>query len=154
MMWLKKFMLCFKNKKWMRGIWGGLSLAYPFLIYYFSDDFSMSCPIAPLLYPVMMSFGVAAFFGGSLLFPPPLIERIARLSEPNLGPKGVAYTRKVTMAWFIFSLLNAMISLTTALYGNLELWTLYNGFISYLLMGSLFLSEYGFRQYYKRRISE
>jgi uncharacterized membrane protein len=196
-------MNCFKNKKWLGGVWLGMSLAYPFLIYFFSDAFSITylmvgmislcllrafyplCKkprslmpfqkrslflavfvtllvsglyfwkgaIAPLLYPVIMSLGVAVVFGGSLLFPPSLIEQIARVSEPNLGPSGVAYTRKVTLGWVIFSLMNAMVSLMTALYGDLALWALYNGLIFYLLIGALIIGEYVFRNYCKIKTS-
>lgn len=105
--------------------------------------------IAPLLYPVFMSLGVALVFGNTLLYPPSMIERFARLSEPNLDAAGVLYTRKVTLIWVVFCLLNAALSLTTVLLGDLELWTLYNGCISYVLMGVLMVGEYVVRPYVK-----
>jgi uncharacterized membrane protein len=107
--------------------------------------------IAPLFYPAVMSFGVASLFGGSLLFPPSLVEQLARVSEPNLSAKGVTYTRKVTIMWFVFCLTNGALSLITVFCGDLELWSLYNGCCAYVLMGCLFLGEYGIRQYCKRR---
>ncbi len=83
----------------------------------------------------------AAVFGLSLLFPPTIVERIARITEPNLPPGGVVYTRRVTAIWAVFLLFNAVVSAATALWGTLAQWTLWNGLISYLLMGTLFAGE-------------
>ncbi|MBW8309794.1 MAG: hypothetical protein K0M45_09235 [Candidatus Paracaedibacteraceae bacterium] len=103
--------------------------------------------IIPLLYPVAINLMVAGAFGVSLLYPPSLIERIARQMKHNLDERGIAYTRQVTKVWFGFGLMNTGISFLTALHGDLKIWALYNGFISYLLMGSLFIVEYSVRQY-------
>jgi len=97
-------------------------------------------------YPVIVSLTVAAAFGWSLLFPPTLVERIARLSEPALSAQGIAYTRRVTWLWFFFLLMNATVSLMTVLWGTLAQWMLWNGFVSYLLMGALFAGEYVVRK--------
>jgi len=93
-------------------------------------------------YPVIVSLSVASYFGFSLLFPPTAVERIARLTEPCLSPRGVAYTRRVTWIWLVFLLLNAAVSLSTILWGTMAQWTLWNGLVSYLLMGVLFIGEY------------
>ena len=105
----------------------------------------------PLFYPVCMNLVIAFIFGGSLVYPPTIIERIARRREPNLDERGVAYTRQVTNVWFGFCLINAMISLCTVMSGNLKLWTLYNGVISYGLMGILFVGEYCVRYHLRRQ---
>jgi uncharacterized membrane protein len=105
-------------------------------------------PLAGLQsYPILLSLGFAGLFAHSLWQPPTVIERIARLREPNLPPSAVAYTRKVTAVWLGFFLANAAISAATAIGGSLELWTLYNGFISYVIMGVLFISEWILRGY-------
>ncbi len=101
-------------------------------------------------YPVLISLSVAFMFGLSLVFPPSLVERIARLSEPDLPPAGVAYTRKVTIIWTGFLLINAAISAALALWGTLADWTLWNGLLSYLLMGALFAGEWIVRKRIKR----
>ena len=97
--------------------------------------------LAALIYPVMISLSVAAIFGLSLLFPPSLVERIARRREPDLNQQGVRYTKRVTQIWFVFLLSNASISAGTAIWGTVAEWTLWNGLISYLLMGLLFAGE-------------
>ena len=56
----------------------------------------MSPVIAARAYPVAISLAMAAIFAASLRHPPTIVERIARLSEPDLPPEGVAYTRQVT----------------------------------------------------------
>lgn len=92
-------------------------------------------------YPVLMSLCFAAAFGISLLRPPSLVEMIARMRQPDLPAAGICYTRRVSLVWFVFLLVNAAISAATALSGDLALWTLYNGLIAYLLSGLLFGGE-------------
>lgn len=93
-------------------------------------------------YPIVVSVSMACVFGCSLLFPPTFVERIARLQDPHLNAAGVAYTRKVTQVWMCFCLVNAALSYLTSLHPNPTLWTLYNGCISYILMGGLMAAEY------------
>lgn len=75
-----------------------------------------------------------------------MIKRLARLEDPDLPPKGVAYTRKVTQVWSVFFLCNAAVSLATILYGDRWLWGFYNGFVSYILMGLLMAAEMAVRR--------
>jgi len=92
-------------------------------------------------YPAAMNAGMLVLFGGSLLRPPSMVERFARLAEPQLSPAGVRYTRRVTQVWCGFFIANGGIALWTAFYASREQWALYNGFIAYILMGSLFVGE-------------
>jgi uncharacterized membrane protein len=109
-------------------------------------------PVAAMTaYPILVSLGFAAVFGHSLLRGPSIVERIARLRDPHLPDWVVAYTRHVTTVWVGFFLLNAAISAATALSGDLQLWTLYNGVVSYALMGTLFAGEFAVRTYLRRR---
>jgi uncharacterized membrane protein len=48
------------------------------------------------LYPVVVNLTLLFVFGVSLWRGPPVVERLARLSEPDLPPEGVRYTRRVT----------------------------------------------------------
>jgi uncharacterized membrane protein len=96
--------------------------------------------------------GFAAVFGHSLLWPPTIVERIARFSHPELPLEVNSYLRKVTIAWLMFFIVNAGISGATAASGSLRLWTLYNGLISYLAMGVMFATEFVVRQFVRRRL--
>ncbi|MFP2905794.1 hypothetical protein ACLESD_12200 [Pyxidicoccus sp. 3LFB2] len=94
------------------------------------------------LYPLLVNGLLLTVFATSLAFPPTVIERLARLREPELPPSGVAYTRRVTQVWCGFFVLNGGISLGTALWGTDATWALYNGLLSYGLMGLLFAGEW------------
>lgn len=102
--------------------------------------------LAVKAYPVVISLSTAAIFIFTLIYPPSAIERIARITEPDLPPEGVAYTRKVTIVWVIFMFANALISAATAIWGSLEQWTLWNSLLSYIAMGTLFTIEYAIRK--------
>ena len=97
-------------------------------------------------YPVIMNLFFFCVFLYSLKNPPPLIERVARLMEPELPPRGVLHARQVTIAWSVFFVVNGGLAFYTALYSSMEFWTLYNGLLSYLLMGLMFAVEYGVRR--------
>lgn len=103
------------------------------------------------LYPVLVSLTLLCVFSVSLMYPPTVIERLARLQEPELPPSGVAYTRLVTQVWCGFFVLNGGVSLWTALWASDALWALYNGMISYVMMGILFVGEWLLRKRMKAR---
>ncbi len=94
-----------------------------------------------LFYPVLVNGAFLAVFGSSLSASQTVIERIARLSEPELPTAAIAYTRKVTIAWCIFFSINGLIALWTTQQDRM-VWTLYNGAISYLLTGLMFAGEW------------
>lgn len=94
------------------------------------------------LYPVLVNAVMLGVFAYSLVTPPSLIERLARMKEPDLAPEGVLYTRRVTQIWCAFFLINGSIALATALWASAAVWSLYNGVIAYAMMGTLFGGEY------------
>lgn len=99
-----------------------------------------------LFYPVVVNILLLTLFSYSLFRPPSIIERLARLTEPELSPLAVAYTRKVTLVWCVFFVINGTLALATCLYGDMHLWALYNGGLSYLLIGSLMGLEWIIRK--------
>lgn len=103
------------------------------------------------LYPVAINLGMLGLFGYSLLRPPSMIERLARLREPDLPLFAIAYTRRVTQVWCVFFAVNGGICLATALWATPAVWSMYTGGISYLAMGTLFAGEYLVRLYVKRQ---
>ena len=108
--------------------------------------FAMGSQTTLYYYPVMINVILFVLFAQSLLYPPTVIEQIARLRDPALPPSGVAYTRKVTIVWLVFFVFNGSVALATAVHGDVALWSLYNGLIAYLLMGALFLVEFVIRR--------
>ena len=97
-------------------------------------------------YPVLINLLLLLIFGSSLRYGPPLIERLARLQEPDLPVHAIAYTRKVTMAWVMFFAANAAVAAGLTLWAPRSWWLLYNGFIAYLLIGLMFAIEWLVRQ--------
>lgn len=105
-----------------------------------------------MYYPVAINVLLLILFSHSLKQPQTIIERLARLSEPDLPTHAILYTRRVTQVWCIFFIINGVIALITCLIGDMALWTLYNGGISYLLMGLLMAFEWCIRQKIKHKI--
>ncbi|WP_323846040.1 hypothetical protein [Microbulbifer magnicolonia] len=99
-----------------------------------------------LWYPVLCNAILLAVFAYSLRQPQTVIERLARLREPDLPPEGVAYTRRVTQVWCGFFVANGAIAAATVFAGDMQLWTLYNGLVSYGLMGLLLGGEWLLRR--------
>lgn len=100
------------------------------------------------LYPVLINLGMLALFGWSLFQPSTIIERLARLQEPELPPSAIIYTRNVTKVWCLFFVVNGAIA-GLSVFASDWFWAVYNGLVSYLMMGSLFALEWVYRQYYR-----
>jgi uncharacterized membrane protein len=101
-------------------------------------------------YPVAINLAVFLLFFSSLFARMPVVERIARLREPELPPEGVRYTRVVTQVWAAFLAVNTVVASWTALYASDWVWAAYNGGVAYLLMGALFAGEYLVRRRVRR----
>jgi len=103
-----------------------------------------------LLYPAAVSLSLLLLFGRTLLQPPSMVERFARLTEGDLSPVGVRYTRQVTQVWCVFFVFNAAIAIATV-FASREYWVLYNGLVAYVLMGILFAGEWLVRSRQRNR---
>lgn len=102
------------------------------------------------LYPMLVNAGAALYGMYTLFYPPSAIERLTRmLGTPVEGP-AVAYTRVLTLVWVVFFVGNGIMAAYTALAASTAIWTIYNGLISYLLIGLLFAVEYPVRIYYRK----
>lgn len=99
-------------------------------------------PWAARAYPVVMSLAGAAAFGVSLPRGPSLVERMALLVEPALDARGRRYTWWVSALWTCVLTGNAAVAAWLGAFGSLEAWTLWNGLLSYLLMGAVFGAEW------------
>ncbi|CAJ1902995.1 hypothetical protein HLBENOHH_03670 [Aeromonas dhakensis] len=106
-----------------------------------------------LYYPLAVSLALLCLFGWSLTRPMSLVERLARLQDPALPSAAIGYTRRVTQVWCGFFVINGALAAFTIWHGDLALWSLYNGFISYLLMGGLMGAEYLVRRRLLKRLA-
>lgn len=96
------------------------------------------------LYPVFMNAAVCVTFLISLRTVP-LIQRIAEKIKYKMDDYAKLYARRVTIAWAIFMGINTIISLGTVFMSD-WVWTLYNGLVSYCLIGAMFIMEYVIRK--------
>lgn len=92
------------------------------------------------LYPVLMNVGVCAIFAISLRGTP-MIQRFVQKIQNEITPKMIEHARLATIAWVIFLAINTLISLVTVFMSDF-VWTVYNGLISYGLIGLMILVEY------------
>lgn len=104
------------------------------------------------LYPVLVNASLLAVFGLSLRHGPPVVERLARVTEPDLPPEAVAYTRRVTQAWCVFFLANGLVAAATAMGSSTRVWAVYNGFLAYIFIGAMFGGEWLLRRRLKARL--
>jgi uncharacterized membrane protein len=121
-----------RQMKWMVGVLGAFALGAAVL----------NSRSALLYYPLLVDVGLLAVFGISLVHPPTVIERIARLTNPHMPERAVRYTRAVTIVWCGFFVVNGAIAAWTAAFASLATWSVYNGFIAYVLMGALLAGEW------------
>lgn len=102
-------------------------------------------------YPVVVNTVLFAVFCHSLYRGTPVIERIARLQEPDLPDHAIHYTRVVTRIWAGFFLLNGLMAWYTATFTSMAVWALYNGCLAYLLIATLFAGEWLVRRELRRK---
>ena len=93
------------------------------------------------LYPVVVNATLLAVFAASLVRPPTVVERLARLSAPGLPPEAIPYVTRVTRVWCVFFVANGAVATWTAFAASDAVWALYNGAIAYVLIGALLLGE-------------
>lgn len=102
--------------------------------------------------PVLINLLLAITFLASLLGKgPPIAERFARALEGPLPDYAIGYCRKVTKVWLGFFILNGSIAAGTVFFCSMEIWTLYNGLIAYILIGLIAGLEYLVRKRVKRK---
>lgn len=109
-------------------------------------EFKNALKLYPVFVNVVLLFVFALSFKNT-----PVVERLARLKQKHLPPYAVSYCRHVTLVWCVFFLLNGLIALDSALFRSDAWWGLYNGAISYALIGLIFAIEFVVRHYVQRK---
>ncbi|AKF11195.1 hypothetical protein [Sandaracinus amylolyticus] len=96
-----------------------------------------------LALPVMINAVLLVEFGSTLRAgATPMIERFARMQEPELDEAKQRHCRQWTWAWCVFFLLNGGTAAALALLAPVWWWTVYTGGLAYGLMGLMFAAEY------------
>jgi uncharacterized membrane protein len=100
---------------------------------------------------VLVSLGMFVAFARSLREGvTPMVERFARMVEPNLSPAELAHCRSVTVVWCVFFVLNAVVNCTLGFIDH-TWWALYTGVFAYIVVGGLLAGEYVVRKARFRR---
>ena len=106
------------------------------------------------LYPAIFTLAILGSFFVSLFHGMPMVERIARVVHPDLPPRAVIHCRRVTVAWCLLLTANLLVSLYTAFFASLKVWSLYNGVIVYCAFAAMLGGEYLLRLYLQRKWGE
>lgn len=93
------------------------------------------------LYPVVMNFTIFTVFFSSIFTKETIIQKFAKMLDGKLSDFAKNYTRKLTYVWAVFLFINFLISLATIFMPD-KIWMIYNGCISYILVGTFFVIEY------------
>lgn len=129
----------------------GLKFIAPFLFTFFVIGFFFYTKIeAVKFYPIVMNFIFFTIFLCSLMGKETVIQKIARLTDGKLEEPIRTYTKNLTYVWIIFLFVNFIISVYSLFLSD-YFWMLYNGFVSYLLIGTVFIIELIVRYFFKKR---
>lgn len=129
----------------------GLKFIAPILFTFFVIGFFFYTKIeAVKFYPIVMNFIFFTIFLCSLMGKETVIQKIARLTDGKLEEPIRTYTKNLTYVWIIFLFVNFIISVYSLFLSD-YFWMLYNGFVSYLLIGTVFIIEFIVRYFFKKR---
>lgn len=101
-------------------------------------------------YPVCANLTVFLVFFISCFKEETVIQKFARAIEGKLSDAALKYTRVLTYIWAGLTFFNFVISFISVFIST-KIWALYNGLISYLLIGTLFFVEYIVRIILKKK---
>jgi uncharacterized membrane protein len=134
--------------RWSGALAGLLAAAAAaFLVHHywplFTRNFSIVYLIQQCGFYAIMAFG----FGRSLLKGRvPLCTQLADKIHGPLSAAELRYTRKVTIAWVVFFLLNMAVSGVLFAFAPLRIWSLFSNFLSLPLILLMFGAEYAVRR--------
>lgn len=102
------------------------------------------------LYPVFANLTVFLVFFISTFSKETVIQKFAKAVDGELSQNALIYTRKLTYIWSGLTFFNFIMSLISV-FMSTKFWAVYNGFIAYLLIGTLFFVEYIIRIILKKK---
>jgi uncharacterized membrane protein len=113
---------------------------------FFIDSEALSKMIFEI-YPALADVVYLTILSTSLFIPPNIVYSFINVFDKKLKEHLETayfedYCRKCTIYWCIFFILDFIISLITAFFGSDLVWGIYNGGVTYVLMGLLFVGEY------------
>lgn len=105
--------------------------------------YALYIPAAAIPAALLMLFALSLRAGET-----PLVTRIARLMHDGPFPDDlVVYTRHVTQLWCGVCAALFLSAVLLALFASPELWSLMTNVIHYVVLGAVFVLEYGYRRW-------
>ena len=101
-------------------------------------------------YPPIVNFTFFLLFFSSLFMKETVIQKMARAMKPNLEEIELVYTKNLTYIWCVCLFLNFLLSVLTIFLSD-KIWLLYNGFLSYFFIGTIFIVEYIVRIFFRKK---
>ena len=101
-------------------------------------------------YPPICNLFLFLVFFLSLFGKETVIQKFARMCGDVLEHQAWVYTRRVTYVWVVFTFINFLISVWTIFQSD-RVWLIYNGCVSYILIGLVFGLEYITRVILRKR---
>ena len=136
-----------------RRTWAWLALTVTLAVLYFAVEAGWA---ARLMYlpPVLIPLSVLALFARSLRpGQQPLVSVVARqIRGAELPPELATHTRRVTQCWVWLLAILALGALLLAIFASAEIWSLMTNVVMYLILGSAFVIEYGYRRWRYRHL--
>lgn len=108
-------------------------------------------------YSVAVNAVFLLVFGSTLFFPPSIAFRFASLADKSIEGSAFEdqvkrYCRNVTAVWCVFFILNGAAAFYTVFFADEKIWSIYNGGISYVIMGIIFAVEFLVRKEVNRKM--
>jgi uncharacterized membrane protein len=99
-----------------------------------------------LAVPTAVNVLLFASFAPTLVSGPPMIERFARLTHPDLTEPEIVWCRRWTVVWSVFFVLNALTAALLAAFAPIAMWVFHTSILGYVLMGLLLGTEWVVRK--------
>ena len=128
----------------MRSVFLILFSVFVVLIFYFTRINAIK------FYPALVNFVIFLVFFISLFKKQTIIQYFALKFQKELKPEELIYTRNLTIIWSLFLFFNFLVA-TITIFLDDKIWIFYNGFLSYILTGTIFMVEYIIRVIFKKR---
>jgi len=104
-------------------------------------------PIFIKLYPALASIAYLTIMITSFIFPPPLAYYFVDIFNKSIKtkiPKEIFdnFCFRASVVWCVFFLVDAIIALITVYFTSELFWGVYNGGVTYCIMGLIFVGEF------------
>jgi len=113
-------------------------------------------PIFIKLYPALASIAYLTIMITSFIFPPPLAYYFIDIFDKSIKtkiPKAIfdGFCFKASIVWCVFFFVDAIIAALTVYFSSELVWGIYNGGVTYCIMGLIFVGEFIFLKIIERK---